>query len=244
MVSLRKNQRARRYSLRIANSTGAISLTVPRGGTIRDAEQFAIEHEGWMRKHLQRKLPTVVPEFGGRILVDGEYARIEHGTGRSVRMEDGVLYVPGSPEQLAGKLRGFFKALARERLVPASERYAAAVGRSFKSVSLRDTRSRWGSCSSSGNLMYSWRLMMAPRIVQDYVAAHEACHLVEMNHSARYWAFANDDLNLVADPTFGTSQFFWGEEGHAQILRMLRNKGTGWPAGRQSKRLCAAKGCP
>lgn len=187
-VNLRKNQRARRYSLRISNSSGAVSLTVPRGGTLRDAEKFAVEHEGWLRKHLQRKLPTIVPEFGGRIMIDGELVRIEQGTGRSVQMRDGVLYVPGKPEQLPAKLRGFFKALARERLVPASERYATAVGRKFGTVTLRDTRSRWGSCSSDGNLMYSWRLMMAPRIVQDYVAAHEACHLVEMNHSARYWA--------------------------------------------------------
>ncbi|MDG1999702.1 MAG: M48 family metallopeptidase, partial [Amylibacter sp.] len=68
-----------------------------------------------------------------------------------------------------------------------SESYAKMVGRSFSRITIRDTRSRWGSCTSDGNLMYSWRLIMAPPSVQAYVAAHEVCHLVEMNHSDAFW---------------------------------------------------------
>jgi predicted metal-dependent hydrolase len=73
-------------------------------------------------------------------------------------------------------------------LVQASDHYAAKIGRRVTRVTLRDTRSRWGSCTAEGALMYSWRLIMAPPEVLRYVAAHEVAHLVEMNHSNRFWA--------------------------------------------------------
>ncbi|WP_240513982.1 M48 family metallopeptidase [Paramylibacter kogurei] len=187
-IFLRHNTRAKRYSLRIANKDGKVSLTMPRWSNLRDATKFAQEQEGWLRKHLSKRVQPIVPVFGGKIMFDGFNAPIEHGSGRSVRFEDGILYVPGRDEQLIGKLKGYFKTVARERLVHASEYYAGKLGRTIGSVSIRDTRSRWGSCSSEGNLMYSWRLVMAPREVQVYVAAHEACHLIEMNHSDAYWA--------------------------------------------------------
>jgi predicted metal-dependent hydrolase len=78
--------------------------------------------------------------------------------------------------------------MARDRLVAASEHYADLLGRPFGKVSLRDTRSRWGSCTSEGNLMYSWRLILAPVDVLNYVAAHEVSHLAEMNHSQAFWS--------------------------------------------------------
>ncbi|MBT4132840.1 MAG: M48 family metallopeptidase, partial [Rhodobacterales bacterium] len=77
--------------------------------------------------------------------------------------------------------------LARERLMTSSDYFAKLLGCKIKSITLRDTTTRWGSCTTNGSLMYSWRLMMAPREVQNYVAAHEVCHLIEMNHSPNYW---------------------------------------------------------
>ena len=187
-VKLKKSARARRFSLRMSNVDGGVSLTMPKRAALRDAVAFANDHEGWMRKHLDKRPEQIVPQIGGAVMLDGVEAPITKGTGRSVRFDMGVLYVPGSDAQVPAKLRAFYKTLARDRLAEASERYAALVGRRFSRITLRDTRSRWGSCTSDGNLMYSWRLMMAPRVVQDYVAAHEVCHLVEMNHSDAYWA--------------------------------------------------------
>jgi len=86
------------------------------------------------------------------------------------------------------RAKAFLKLRARDELAAASDRYAAMVGRSYTRLSFRDTRSRWGSCSSEGVLMYSWRLIMAPPAVLDYAAAHEVAHLVEMNHSPAFWA--------------------------------------------------------
>lgn len=187
-VRIKRSARARRYSLRISTKDGAISLTMPRYAALREAANFAREQEGWMRKHLAKQLKPLPLVFGGSVLFDGEYRRIEPGTGRVVRFADGVLYVPGKADRLAGKLRAYFKTMARERMVNASVHYADMLERPIGRVTLRDTRSRWGSCTSDGNLMYSWRLIMAPRQVQAYVAAHEVCHLIEMNHSDAYWA--------------------------------------------------------
>jgi predicted metal-dependent hydrolase len=85
------------------------------------------------------------------------------------------------------RVAAWLKVLARDRLAQASTRYAGLVGRRYSSLAIRDTRSRWGSCSPDGRLMYSWRLIMAPPPVLDYVAAHEVAHLVELNHSPAYW---------------------------------------------------------
>jgi predicted metal-dependent hydrolase len=190
-VKIKRSARARRYSLRISSKDGSISLTVPSFAGMNDAMSFAREQEGWMRRHLAKQLKPLPLEFGGSVLFDGSYCRIEPGSGRVVRFEGGVLRVPGIPDKLPAKLRAYFKTMARERMVAASEHYADLLGKPIGRITLRDTRSRWGSCTSDGNLMYSWRLIMAPKDVQAYVAAHEACHLVEMNHSDAYW-------NLVA----------------------------------------------
>ena len=88
----------------------------------------------------------------------------------------------------ARRLQRYLRELARDRLAAASDLYAARLGCGYTSLTLRDTRSRWGSCSSTGGLMYSWRLILAPPEILNYVAAHEVAHLQEMNHSRAFWA--------------------------------------------------------
>lgn len=187
-VNIKRSARARRYSLRVSNKDGSISLTVPKFAVMDEALGFAREHEGWMRKHLAKQLKRLPLDFGHSVLFDGEYRRIEHGAGRVVRYENGMLLVPGKSDKVPSKLRAYFKTMARERMVSASIHYADLLETPIGRITMRDTRSRWGSCTSDGNLMYSWRLIMAPKEVQAYVAAHEACHLIEMNHSDAYWA--------------------------------------------------------
>lgn len=186
-IRLRRSKRAKRYSLRISNSDGSVSLTIPGRATKQAALEFARDQQGWLRKNLAKRPQEILPAIGGQILLDGRLTAIEQGAGRGVRLEGDILYVPGSAEETGARLRGFLRTRARDQMVAASERYAQELGVRFARISLRDTRSRWGSCTSEGNLMYSWRLTMAPKPVRDYVAAHEVCHLIEMNHSARYW---------------------------------------------------------
>ena len=126
--------------------------------------------------------------MGGTVPIEGVQSAIRPGTGRTPRLVDGVLLVPGDAARAGARVAAYLKVLARARLQEACDRHAAALGRRYSGLTLRDTKSRWGSCSADGGLMFSWRLVMAPSAVLDYVAAHEVAHLAEMNHSARFWA--------------------------------------------------------
>jgi predicted metal-dependent hydrolase len=121
-------------------------------------------------------------------MVEGRELTVSQATGRAIRVEGNTLLVPGDPAVAGKRIAAWLKVLARDRLARASGHYAGLVGRRYTRLTLRDTRSRWGSCSPDGALMYSWRLIMAPASVLDYVAAHEVAHLVELNHSTAYWA--------------------------------------------------------
>jgi predicted metal-dependent hydrolase len=186
-ITVRHSVRARRYGLRISRTDGAVILTVPTCGKLARAKSFAEQQEAWLRRNLDKQEAPILPGFGDRIPVAGTLLRIAPGAGRLVARGGDDLLVPGQAHQLPGRLRAFYKLCAREVLVPASERYAGLLNRQIGRVTLRDTRSRWGSCTADGNLMYSWRLAMAPVAVQDYVAAHEVCHLLEMNHGPGFW---------------------------------------------------------
>jgi predicted metal-dependent hydrolase len=187
-VVLRRSARARRISLRVSSLDGRVTLTCPPGVSEREALGFARDKADWLRGHLARQPGEVTVGIGADLPFRGRPLRVVPGDGRGVRLSDGVILVPGDPDRAAARLAGFLKQAARDRLAEASDRYAAALGRDYARLTLRDTRSRWGSCSSQKGLMYSWRLIMAPDEVLDYVAAHEVAHLAEMNHSAAFWA--------------------------------------------------------
>ncbi|MCV6586792.1 MAG: M48 family metallopeptidase [Marinibacterium sp.] len=188
---LRRAARARRISLRVSQLDGRVTLTLPPGVPDREALAFAREKESWIRDHLARRDSDVTVTIGAEIPVEGTPRLIRAGAGRGVRLGADDILCPDDGR--AGvRVRGALRALARDRLVAASDHYAGALGRDYARITLRDTRSRWGSCSSAGALMYSWRLILAPAEVLSYVAAHEVAHLAEMNHSARFWAVVED----------------------------------------------------
>ncbi len=112
--------------------------------------------------------------------------RIVPGTGRGVVPGAGQIAVPEAAAP--ARLQAWLRERARERLTAAADHYAAALGRPYGRITLRDTRSRWGSCSWQGALMFSWRLVFAPPEVLRYVAAHEVAHLAHMDHSRAFWA--------------------------------------------------------
>ncbi len=187
-VQLRKSARARRFSLRVSRQTGAVTLTLPVRARESEAISFLRAQEGWLRDALARTAPVQLLEFGATLPVEGRLLTLAQGSGRAVRVLGDQLLVPGDPAQIPARLQAWLKVLARERLARAVDRHAAVLGRKVSGLTLRDTRSRWGSCTAEGRLMFSWRLIMAPPAVLDYVAAHEVAHLVEMNHSDRFWA--------------------------------------------------------
>ncbi len=187
-VALRRSARARRYSLRISQLDGKVTLTLPVRAPLNEGLAFLHDRESWILAHLRARPEAVVVGHGATIPVEGRAMPVRAAGGRHPRIEGGQLLVPGDPAAAGRRVRAFLKQVARDRLAAASDRHAAALGREYRGLTLRDTRSRWGSCSAAGNLMYSWRLVMAPAAVLDYVAAHEVAHLEQMNHSPAFWA--------------------------------------------------------
>lgn len=184
---LRRSGQARRISLRVSQLDGRVTLTLPRRVSEREALRFAEEKQGWIRRHLASRGEDVMVGPGTVVPIGGEPHEIIQGAGRRVVIADGRAEVPGDPARTGLRLAAHLRAIARDRLSEASDNYAALLGRPYSAITLRDTRSRWGSCTSEGRLMYSWRLILAPPEVLDYVVAHEVAHLAEMNHSAAFW---------------------------------------------------------
>ena len=187
-ITLRRSARSRRFSLRVSKLDGRVTLSLPLRAREAEAMDFARSHEVWLRAALARQPAFSGVGIGDQIPVEGRLLTLTPASGRSVRVEGESLLVPGDPVRAGVRVQAWLKVLARERLVAASDHYAGLVGRKIGQVTLRDTRSRWGSCSHQGALMYSWRLILAPPEVLTYVAAHEVAHLIEMNHSPAYWA--------------------------------------------------------
>lgn len=185
-VLLRRSARARRVSLRLSQLDGRVTLTLPKRLPEREAIAFLREKESWLRTHLAARADDVIVAPGARLPVLGVERVVILAPGRALRLTDEALLV-GGETRIAARVQGWLKAQARDRLAEASDRYATALGARYTRLTLRDTRSRWGSCSSSGGLMYSWRLILTPPEVLDYVAAHEVAHLAEMNHSPAFW---------------------------------------------------------
>ena len=187
-VALRRSARARRFSLRVSGLDGRVTLSLPPGAREAEALKFLSAQEGWLRAALAKMPEQAAVAIGSLLPVEGRLLTLVPGTGRSPRMEDDSLVLPGDPLRAGARAAAYLKVLARDRLSTACDLHAGRLGRRFSTLSLRDTRSRWGSCTSDGGLMFSWRLIMAPPAVLDYVAAHEVAHLAQMNHSAAFWA--------------------------------------------------------
>ncbi|TNC74895.1 M48 family metallopeptidase [Rubellimicrobium roseum] len=187
-VSLRRSARARRLSLRISGTDGRVTLTLPLRARLGDGLAFLQEREGWLRDHLAQAPSLIHPAFGGTIPFEGRDLLLCPAPIRAVRLDGDRLLLPPEPDRLPARLGAFLRGAARDRLATACDRHAARIGRRVTRLTLRDTRSRWGSCTTEGHLMFSWRLVLAPPPVLDYVAAHEVAHLERMDHSPAFWA--------------------------------------------------------
>jgi predicted metal-dependent hydrolase len=202
-LAIVENPRAKRLTLRIQPGDRGLKVTVPPGMAQVEIDRFLARHEGWLvgRIAAMPDRPQVRP--GIKLPVLGVNHLIVHRPGRGVtRVESGKngpeLVVFGATEHLPRRIADFLKKTARARIEPLVARHAATVGRPARSIRLRDTVSRWGSCSSEGNLSFSWRIAMAPPAVIDYLVAHEVAHLREMNHGPRFWALC-EELCLDTD---------------------------------------------
>jgi predicted metal-dependent hydrolase len=189
-VSVRVSLRARRIALRIDAAERRVELILPQGVPASQGLRFLAAKRGWIAARLH-SLPMPVPFAEGAVVpVLGVPHRIRRSLDASappVTVVNGEIRVRGDPMHLARRVREHLGAMARSELALRAHRLAATIGYEVKRVSVRDTKSRWGSCSGRGSLSFSWRLILAPEPVVDYVVAHEVAHLAEMNHGPRFW---------------------------------------------------------
>lgn len=190
-VRVARSPRARRFTLRLETGGGAV-LTTPPHVPGPECEAFVRSHTGWLRKALAHQPPPVTVTHGVTLPVAGVPTPVAvlPGKRRAPSLQAGTLVLQGAGAE-GKRIAQWLKLRARDALQPAVHRYAGELGRSVTRVALRDTKSRWGSCSTTGTVSFSWRLAMAPPEVLEYVAAHEAAHLAEMNHSPAYWALVD-----------------------------------------------------
>ncbi|MEQ8698239.1 MAG: SprT family zinc-dependent metalloprotease [Bauldia litoralis] len=192
-ISLRRHPRARNYTLRVGSPAGAPVLTMPVRGSLAEARAFLDRNAGWLINQMGR-LPEARPIVDGATIplraVPHLIRHLPHrrGTVTPLASSEGpVLLVAGREEHLRRRVIDYLKKEARRDLERAVARHAMMLGVRVSAIRLRDQTSRWGSCSSTGTLSFSWRLVMAPPFVLDYLAAHEVAHLHEMNHGPRFW---------------------------------------------------------
>jgi hypothetical protein len=201
VIALKRASTARRFTLRVRFAARDAVLTMPQRATLRDARAFAERHAAWIAARLNR-LPARIPFAHGSIVplrgVDHLLAHTPERRGavwRETRDSCGegagfALCVAGRAEHMHRRVLDYFKREAKTDLEKAVERHTQALDLAPRGVGLRDPVSRWGSCSASGSLNFSWRLIMAPPFVLDYLAAHEVAHLVHLDHSPRFWSLA------------------------------------------------------
>ena len=187
-VRVRRSPRARRVSLKIDAAAGEAILVLPKRASLVTGEAFARSQIGWLKSRLTALPGPVQLAAGSVVPLRGEPLEVVAvGGPSSVKIAEGKLLVGGSEAGLHARLLAFLKREARADLGAAVSRLAQALGKPARAISLRDPKSRWGSCAASGNLSFSWRLILAPPAVLHYVAAHEVAHLVQRNHAAVFW---------------------------------------------------------
>jgi len=190
-VLFRHHTYARRLTLRLSNDGNAAHVTVPVGVSTRTAKDFVFRSVPWLEERLERCGEIVALRAGAIIPIRGiDHEIRHHGARRGVAVHDTdnrLILVPGEEAHLPRRTLDFLKRLARAELGSAAERYAAAMGVTYRRIAIRDQRSRWGSCSAAGDLSFSWRLVLAPAQVLDYVVAHEMAHRRHMNHGPAFW---------------------------------------------------------
>lgn len=189
-VRIRHSSRARRLMLRIDPRERCVVLVVPPGISAVHARDFALKNQGWMECKLAA-LPHSAPfQDGSSVPILGHDHTIRHSPDarRGVWHENGIVFISGREEHLSRRLTDWLKILARQEISARAYPLAKQVGRPIRRITIRDTASRWGSCSSRGDLSFSWRLVLAPESVLHYVVAHEVAHLCEAHHGPAFWA--------------------------------------------------------
>lgn len=189
--SVRRSDRAKRVRVRVDARDGAVEVVLPRRTPAREAERAVAELQTWIlrrraevarnRASRASRAPGTVPYLGKTLTLAPQAGRVR------VTQLGHVLLVPDDEDAARVALERWYRRRAREEIAPRLDAAARAVGRQYTTLTIRDQKTRWGSCSSRGAMSFNWRLLLAPDSVLEYVVRHEAAHLAVMDHSPRFW---------------------------------------------------------
>ncbi len=201
-LEVRTSPRAQRMLLRVDHRREIVVLTLPAFVSKREGMRFVRGQTAWISERLAALPPRMAFKRGSRVPILGVEHRIRHRPDMrgTVWIEDGELHVAGQSEHLSRRVTDFLRRKAKQEIVRRAQFHGARIGRMPKGVTLRDPASRWGSCSPTGALSFSWRLIMAPPAVLDYVVAHEVAHLAHFNHGPRFWSLLGQMIRDVDTP--------------------------------------------
>ena len=200
-VEVVRNPRARRMKLAFDPASGRVRLVLPKRASLDAGLRWVSEHRAWIDAQRAR-LPAATPFTPGtRIPVAGEDRLLvwRERAPRTPRVEGDTIVAGGPREGFDLRIARWLRREAARVLTAETREYAAKAGVSVSAVGVGDTRTRWGSCSSSGGIRYSWRLILAPSAVRRATVAHEVAHRVHMNHSPAFHALVAEIYG--ADPT-------------------------------------------
>jgi hypothetical protein len=192
-VKIRISLRARRITLRVCQMTGELKITIPPKLQMSVLRKFIDKNMNWIRSNLNKRSPSVIITEGILLPIIGQSRRILVDTNldNNYLLKETELLLPKTKNPFEVQLKLVLKKIAEEYFKAICADYANRLEVEFLRISVRDPTSRWGSCSSDKKLMFSWRLIMAPLEVSSYVAAHEIAHLLQMNHSRKFWAIVS-----------------------------------------------------
>ena len=193
-VKIKKNLRAKRIILRISNISPYIYLTIPKNENEKNAIDFLLRNKEWVLNEL-KKIPkkilflnnSEIPYMGvpHRIVHAGEYTNL-------IYVYDKKIMVFGKKEEISKNLKNWFYHKAKIEILNIAKLKVGFLNKKYNKVKIKDLKSSWGTCGENGNLSFSWRLILAPKHVMEYIVVHELCHLVELNHSKKFWRLVTD----------------------------------------------------
>lgn len=193
-LEVRVHPRARRIGLRVDPASGHLVLTLPHARLLDEGLAFARRQRAWIARQRKAVPERVAFADGAELPYRGEPHRLRHrGDMRgTVWRQDGEIHVAGDAAFLARRVTDWLRGEARRLLAEQAQDFATRIDRRITRLSVRDTRSRWGSCSEHGALSFSWRLVLAPPPALAYVAAHEVAHLKHLHHGPAFWALVGE----------------------------------------------------
>lgn len=205
-ITIRLNRRARRLIVKVHPSTGEVTVVAPSQRALNHALEFARSESTWIARRLAEVPAPVAFGLGARIPLRGEEHVVEAGEAGPAPVwtdeQEGrrIIRVGGRSEHAPRRLLDYLKREARKVLTARAQELSQRIGLSPKRITVRDTESRWGSCSADRALSFSWRLILAPDFVLDYVVAHEVAHMRQMNHGPRFWTLVRELVGDVDTP--------------------------------------------